>query len=145
MGEAFLSLAARERADILRTAAGQYDIRIGDDGETLRFTYLSAVEDPHDYVRSDDVVARLESSPSPWTLSWRRRPRPLSAAWTRPSPVGAVGRRVRPQSSPRSGPARCLQHSGNVVVTRVIRTHHFFRRSTHETGIGTAYRRLIWV
>ena len=37
-------------------ADGRYDIRIGDDGETIRFTYPSAVEDPHDYVRSDVLL-----------------------------------------------------------------------------------------
>ena len=38
-------------------ADGRYDIHIGDDGETIRFAYPSAVEDPHGYVRSE---VRLE-------------------------------------------------------------------------------------
>ena len=37
-------------------ADGRYGIRIGDDGETLRFTYPSAVEDPHDYVQSEVLL-----------------------------------------------------------------------------------------
>ena len=42
-------------ADAL-AADGRHDIRIGDDGETVRFAYPSAVEDPHDYVRSEVLL-----------------------------------------------------------------------------------------
>ena len=35
---------------------GQHDIHIGDDGETIRFAYPSAVEDPHAYVRSEVLL-----------------------------------------------------------------------------------------
>ena len=37
-------------------ADGRYDIRIGDDGETIRFAYPSAVEDPHGYVGSEVLL-----------------------------------------------------------------------------------------
>ena len=37
-------------------ADGGHDIRIGDDGETIRFAYPSAVEDPHGYVRSEVLL-----------------------------------------------------------------------------------------
>ena len=37
-------------------ADGQHDIRIGDDGETIRFAYPSAVEDPHGHVRSEVLL-----------------------------------------------------------------------------------------
>ena len=37
-------------------ADGPHDIRIGDDGETIRFAYPSAVEDPHGYVRSEVLL-----------------------------------------------------------------------------------------
>ena len=37
-------------------ADGQHDIRIGDDGETIRFAYPSAVEDPKGYVRSEVLL-----------------------------------------------------------------------------------------
>ena len=37
-------------------ADGQHDIRIGDDGETIRFAYPSAVEDPRGYVRSEVLL-----------------------------------------------------------------------------------------
>ena len=37
-------------------ADGRHDIRIGDDGETIRFTYPSAVEDPRGYVRSEVLL-----------------------------------------------------------------------------------------
>ncbi len=37
-------------------ADGRHDIRIGDDGETIRFGYPSAVEDSHSYVRSEVVL-----------------------------------------------------------------------------------------
>ncbi len=42
-------------ADAL-AADGQHEIRIGDDGETIRFVYPSAVEDPHGYVRSEVLL-----------------------------------------------------------------------------------------
>ena len=42
-------------ADAL-AADGQHDIRIGDDGETIRFGYPSAVEDPDGYVRSEVLL-----------------------------------------------------------------------------------------
>ena len=44
-------VAAAERLG----AAGQYAVRIGDEGETLRFAYPSAVE-PQDYVQSDILL-----------------------------------------------------------------------------------------
>ena len=37
-------------------ADGRHDIRIGDAGETIRFAYPSAVEDPRGYVRSEVVL-----------------------------------------------------------------------------------------
>ena len=37
-------------------ADGRHDIRIGDDGETIRFAYPSAVEDPGGYVRSEVLL-----------------------------------------------------------------------------------------
>ena len=37
-------------------ADGQHDIHIGDDGETIRFAYPSAVEDPRGYVRSEVLL-----------------------------------------------------------------------------------------
>ena len=37
-------------------ADGRHDIRIGDDGETIRFAYPSAVEDPQGYVRSEVLL-----------------------------------------------------------------------------------------
>ena len=37
-------------------ADGRHDIRIGDDGETIRFAYPSAVEDRHGYVRSEVLL-----------------------------------------------------------------------------------------
>ena len=37
-------------------ADGQHDIRIGDDGETIRFAYPSAVEDARGYVRSEVLL-----------------------------------------------------------------------------------------
>ena len=37
-------------------ADDQHDIRIGDDGETIRFAFPSAVEDPHGYVRSEVLL-----------------------------------------------------------------------------------------
>ena len=37
-------------------ADGRYDIRIGDDGETIRFAYPSAVEDPPGYVGSEVLL-----------------------------------------------------------------------------------------
>ncbi len=37
-------------------ADGRHDIRIGDDGETIRFGYPSAVEDSNSYVRSEVVL-----------------------------------------------------------------------------------------
>ena len=42
-------------ADAL-AADGQHDIRIGDDGETIRFAYPSAVDDPDGYVRSEVLL-----------------------------------------------------------------------------------------
>ena len=42
-------------ADAL-AADGQHDIRIGVEGETLRFAYPSAVEEPHGYVRSEVLL-----------------------------------------------------------------------------------------
>ncbi len=42
-------------ADAL-AADGQHDVRIGDDGETIRFAYPSAVEDPNGYVRSEVLL-----------------------------------------------------------------------------------------
>ena len=42
-------------ADAL-AADGQHHIRIGDDGETIRFAYPSAVEDPDGYVRSEVLL-----------------------------------------------------------------------------------------
>ena len=47
--------ALRAAADRL-AADGQHDIRIGDDGDTIRITYPSAVEDPDDYVRSEVLL-----------------------------------------------------------------------------------------
>ena len=37
-------------------ADGQHEIRIGDDGETIRFAYPSAVEDPDGYVRGEVLL-----------------------------------------------------------------------------------------
>ncbi len=37
-------------------ADGQHDIRIGDNGETIRFAYPSAVDDPDGYVRSEVLL-----------------------------------------------------------------------------------------
>ena len=37
-------------------AEGRHDIRIGNEGETIRFAYPSAVEDPHGYVRSEVLL-----------------------------------------------------------------------------------------
>ena len=37
-------------------ADGRHDVRIGDDGETIRFAYPSAVEDRHGYVRSEVLL-----------------------------------------------------------------------------------------
>ena len=37
-------------------ADGRHDIRIGDDGETIRFGYPSAIEDSNSYVRSEVVL-----------------------------------------------------------------------------------------
>ena len=47
--------ALRAAADRL-AADGRHDIRIGDDGETIRFGYPSAVEDSNSYVRSEVVL-----------------------------------------------------------------------------------------
>ena len=37
-------------------ADGRHDVRIGDDGETIRFAYPSAVEEPHGYVRGEVLL-----------------------------------------------------------------------------------------
>ena len=44
--------AATERL----VTAGRHPIHIGDDGETIRFTYPSAVEEPHDYLSSEVLL-----------------------------------------------------------------------------------------
>ena len=36
--------------------AGRHEIHIGEDGETIRFTYPSAVEEPHAYLRSEVLL-----------------------------------------------------------------------------------------
>ena len=56
-------------------ADGQHAIRIGDDGETIRFAYPSAVEDPHGYVRSEVLAGiRRTQRPSIRTSSTRSVP-----------------------------------------------------------------------
>ena len=51
------AVAPALRAAAVRLAAdGRHDIHIGDDGETIRFAYPSALEDPGGYVRGEVLL-----------------------------------------------------------------------------------------
>ena len=54
-----LAAAAADRL----AADGRHDIRIGDDGETICFTYPSAVEAPHHCVRSEVLLKQHTITP----------------------------------------------------------------------------------
>ena len=51
--------AAAERL----ATAGRHDIHIGDDRETIRFSYPSAVEQPHAYLKSESHTKSFPTSP----------------------------------------------------------------------------------